>query len=205
MDAAGWDERYAGRELVWSAGPNRFLVERSGGLTPGRALDLGAGEGRNSVWLAEQGWRVTAVDFSEVGLDKGRERARRAGVSDAIAWIRADATTWVPPAGSADLAIVFYLQLPAEERRTAHRAAASAVAPGGRLLIVAHDLDNLAHGYGGPQDPSVLPTPTGIVEDLSDTGLEVVLAERRERPVEAEDGRRVTAIDCLVEAQRPAS
>jgi SAM-dependent methyltransferase len=203
VDAATWDERYAGRELVWSAGPNRFLVERAGDLAPGRALDLAAGEGRNSVWLARQGWQVTAVDFSAVGLEKGRALARGADVADAITWVHADVTTWDPPAGEADLVLVFYLQLPAAQRRAAHRLAASAVAPGGSLLVVAHDLDNLTRGHGGPQDPDLLPTPSGIVADLEGTGLEIVAAERRARPVEVEGGEPTTAIDCLVEARRP--
>jgi SAM-dependent methyltransferase len=204
VDADAWDERYAGRELVWSAGPNRFLAERAGDLAPGRALDLAAGEGRNSVWLAQQGWQVTAVDFSAVGLDKGRELARGAGVEDAIAWVHADVTTWVPPLGRFDLALVFYLQLPADQRRAAHRLAAGALAPGGTLLVVAHDLDNLTRGYGGPQDPDLLPTAAGIVDDLEGTGLEVVTAEQVERPVAVEGGDPVTALDCLVRARRPA-
>ena len=77
MDATGWDERYAASDLVWSAGPNRTVADEVGGLTAGTALDLGAGEGRNALWLAEQGWAVTAVDFSAVGLDKARAIARR--------------------------------------------------------------------------------------------------------------------------------
>lgn len=204
MDAAAWDERYAGRELVWSTGPNRFLEERADGLPPGRALDLAAGEGRNSVWLATRGWHVTAVDFSQVGLDKGRELARRAGVEDAIEWIRADVTSWGPPAAAADLVVVLYLQLPAAGRRAAHRLAAGAVAPDGRLLVVAHDLANLTAGTGGPQDAEVLPTAEGIVDDLAGTGLEIVTAERVERPVEVDGGPPVAALDCLVEARRPA-
>lgn len=75
MEATEWDRRYAEQELVWSAGPNQFLVEEAAGLAPGRALDVAAGEGRNAVWLAERGWRVTAVDFSTVGIDKGRRIA----------------------------------------------------------------------------------------------------------------------------------
>ncbi|MFD0328131.1 methyltransferase domain-containing protein [Streptacidiphilus monticola] len=81
MDAEDWDRRYAAEELVWSAGPNRFVAEELAGLTPGRALDLAAGEGRNALWLAEQGWRVDAVDWSAVGLDKARRAAAARGSS----------------------------------------------------------------------------------------------------------------------------
>jgi SAM-dependent methyltransferase len=204
MDAVAWNERYAGRELVWSREPNRFLVEQTEGLEPGRALDLAAGEGRNAIWLARQGWQVTAVDFSEAGINKGRQIAQRDDV--AVEWIVADVTRWEPPAESFDLVIVFYLQLPAVQRRQAHRRAASALATGGRLLIVGHDIDNLAHGYGGPQDPDVLLTACGVAADLADTGLTVTTSDRRERKVTTDEGERV-ALDLLVIAERvgPAS
>jgi SAM-dependent methyltransferase len=76
MERQDWDRRYRGSELVWTAQPNRFVADELGELPPGRALDLGAGEGRNAVRLAERGWRVTAVDFSPVALDKARRLAR---------------------------------------------------------------------------------------------------------------------------------
>lgn len=204
MDANAWDERYAASELVWSAGPNRFLVEQVEGLAPGRALDLAAGEGRNAIWLAEHGWQVTAVDFSPVGVDKGRQLAHAADVQDAIEWIVADVTTWEPSTAAYDLVAVFYLQIPADGRRAAHRLAASAVAPGGTLLIVGHDHANLDGGYGGPQDPTVLVTAEGIVADLADTGLGIELATQVRRPVDTDEGP-ATAIDCLVRASRPSS
>ena len=73
MDSHGWDQRYVGRELVWTSEPNRFLVQAVEGLAPGRALDLACGEGRNAIWLAERGWQATGVDFSKVGLEKARQ------------------------------------------------------------------------------------------------------------------------------------
>lgn len=199
MDAARWDERYADRELVWSAGPNRFLVEQTQGMQTGRALDIAAGEGRNSIWLAQQGWAVTAADFSQVAIDKGRQRAAAAGL--AIEWVVADVTTWEPPDRAFDLVIVFYLQLPQADGRAAHRHAASAVASGGTLLVVGHDLDNLTEGYGGPQDPEVLLSADAVVEDLSTTGLTIESAGQVPRTVPTDDGER-TAIDLLVRATR---
>ena len=74
MDSQRWDERYSATGFVWATGPNQFVAAELASLPPGRAIDLAAGEGRNTVWLAERGWRVTAVDFSRVGLDKGRGR-----------------------------------------------------------------------------------------------------------------------------------
>jgi SAM-dependent methyltransferase len=199
MEAAEWDRRYADTELVWSAGPNRFLVEQVADLPVGRALDLAAGEGRNAVWLAQQGWRVTAVDFSEVGIDKGRRVAAAADVR--IDWVVADVTVWDAPPQAFELVIVFYLHLPAEDRRAVHRRAATAVADGGRLLIVGHHLDNLEVGVGGPQDPAVLTTPAGIVDDLAGTGLRILSAEAVERQVETDAGTKL-ALDALVLAER---
>jgi 2-polyprenyl-3-methyl-5-hydroxy-6-metoxy-1,4-benzoquinol methylase len=199
MDAAGWDDRYAARELVWSAEPNRFLVEQCADLPVGRVLDLAAGEGRNAIWLARQGWRATAVDFSAVGLDKGRQIAAREGVS--VDWRVADVTTYQPQPHAFDLVIVFYLQLQPAQRRAAHRHAAAALAPGGTLLIVGHDLDNLAHGSGGPQDPEVLLTAADVVADLAPCGLTVSVAEQVRRPIPGDPEAR-PAIDLLVRAVR---
>jgi SAM-dependent methyltransferase len=199
MDRHGWDRRYETKELVWTAEPNRFLVSEVAGLTPGSALDLAAGEGRNAVWLAEQGWQVTAVDFSAVGLAKAGELAAARGVG--ITTVCADATDYVPPE-QFDLVVVFYLQLAAEPRREAYLRAADAVAPGGTLVIVGHDSTNLADGYGGPQEPAVLFSPDDVLADIAPAGLTVERAERVERPVDTPDGPRV-AIDALVRARRP--
>ncbi|MFO1536827.1 MAG: class I SAM-dependent methyltransferase [Actinomycetota bacterium] len=197
MDARAWDDRYAAAPLVWSAGPNRFVEEAVTGMTPGRALDVACGEGRNALWLAALGWRATAVDFSAVAIDKGRALAAERGL--AVDWVVADVTTWAPEPPGFDLVLVCYLQLPAEERATAYRRAADAVAPGGTLLVVAHDVDNIAHGHGGPQDPAVCTTPEAVVAVIGD--LTVVAAGRVHRPVPTEAGT-VEAIDTLVRATR---
>jgi SAM-dependent methyltransferase len=201
MDRDDWNRRYATRELVWTAEPNRFLVAETEGLAPGRALDLACGEGRNAVWLAERGWRATGVDFSEVALDKARALAAERGVE--ADWVHADVTDFRPEPRAFDLALIFYLQVPASEERAAVRAAADAVAPGGTLLLVAHDRSNIEEGYGGPQDPDVLVTAEEIVAALDGSGLEIERAGRVERPVETDDGVRV-ALDTLVRATRPA-
>lgn len=199
MDKEDWNSRYAGAELVWTATPNRFLVAETAELPAGRALDLACGEGRNAVWLAARGWRVTGVDFSEVALEKARKLAEAGGVDGD--WIAGDLRHYRPEPRAFDLAILFYLQVPADERRTAVRAAAEAVAPGGTLLLVAHDSANLAEGFGGPRDPAVLYTADDVVADLDGTGLRIEKAERVERSVETETGTRV-ALDVLVRATR---
>ena len=199
MDASVWDERYAGDELVWSAVPNRFLVAEVETMPPGRALDLACGEGRNAVWLAERGWDVTGVDFSNVGLGKARRLAEARGVS--AQWELADVTAYAPTPESFDLVIVMYLHLPEAARRVAFRhAAAAAVATGGTLLVVGHDITNPSAGWGGPSDAAVLYGPEDVVADL--VGLEMVKAERVRRPVPTDDGEKI-AIDVLVRATRP--
>lgn len=199
MNREVWNERYGARELIWTAEPNRFLVEEVSGLPAGRALDLACGEGRNAVWLAERGWRVTGVDFSEVALEKAARLARSRNVE--AEWVCADLLEFTPAADAFDLVAIFYLQLPASERRAIMRAAASGVAPGGTLLIVAHDSANLTSGYGGPQEPAVLYTAEDVVADLSGSALQIARAARVERPVETADGQRV-ALDALVRAER---
>ncbi|MBK9180438.1 MAG: class I SAM-dependent methyltransferase [Acidimicrobiales bacterium] len=203
MDRADWDERYAGTELVWTADANRFVVEQVTGLTAGRALDVACGEGRNAVWLAEQGWEATGVDFSAAGLDKGRHLAAARGVD--VTWVEADVTAWDPPAGAFDLVVVCYLQLPAPARRAAAARAVAALAPGGTLVWVGHDLDNLERGVGGPREASVLHTADDLVADLhaADPGLVVERAGQVLRPV-TKEGQAGDAVDTLVRVRRPS-
>jgi 2-polyprenyl-3-methyl-5-hydroxy-6-metoxy-1,4-benzoquinol methylase len=200
MDSQEWDRRYAGRELVWTSDPNRFLVQEVDGLAPARALDLACGEGRNAIWLAERGWQVTAVDFSAVGLEKARQLEDARGVH--AEWIASDLLDYRPEPGTFELVIVFYLQVPAAERTPILRTAATAIAPGATFLLVGHDASNIAEGYGGPQDPAVLYTAEDVTRDLEGTGLRIERAERVQRPVRTPDGQRI-AFDALVRASRP--
>ena len=199
MDSAAWDRRYAERELVWTSEPNRFLVAEVSTLPPGRALDIACGEGRNAVWLAERGWQVTGVDFSEVGLEKARELAKSRDVQ--ARWVAADLLDYTPEPRAFDLVLVFYLQVSAAHRRAIVRAVAEAVAPGGMFLLVAHDSSNLEHGHGGPRHPAVLYTADDVADDLEGSGLEIERAETVRRPVDTPDGERV-ALDALVRARR---
>ena len=199
MDSIAWDQRYRGRELVWTSEPNRFLVSETGSLAPARAIDLACGEGRNAVWLAERGWEVTGVDFSSVGIEKARQLEDARGVR--VEWVVADLLEYRPETRSFDLVIVFYLQVAARERTTILRAAADAVAPGGTFLLVGHDRRNIEQGYGGPQDPAVLYTAEDVTEDLAGTGLRIERAETVQRPVETAGETRI-ALDALVRASR---
>ncbi|NJP98836.1 class I SAM-dependent methyltransferase [Nonomuraea sp. FMUSA5-5] len=201
MDSDQWDLRYAAKDLVWSAGPNRWVEEVAADLPPGRALDLAAGEGRNALWLAERGWSVTAVDFSAVALERARSLAgqRLGEQAGRVELVKADVRDYVPEPRAFDLVVIAYLQVAQDVRRQVMRSAAGAVAAGGLLLVVAHDSDNLAHGTGGPQDPAVLYRADDVAADVDGAGLRVVRAQARARPVE---GAARDAIDAFFVAVR---
>ena len=193
MDSSMWDQRYEGTDLVWSETPNLFLPPLVEGVTPGSALDVACGEGRNAIWLARRGWDVTAVDFSAVGIDKARQRAGDTNVE----WVVADVTTF-EPTKRFDLVVVFYLHLPMAETAEAFARGTVALAPGGTIFGVGHALSNLEHGVGGPPYPDILWTQDRIAALVE--GLDVIELEERERFVESEDA---TAIDVIVWATKP--
>jgi 2-polyprenyl-3-methyl-5-hydroxy-6-metoxy-1,4-benzoquinol methylase len=195
VEREDWNRRHGESGQLFGVDPNRFLVAEVDGLAPGRALDLACGAGRNAVWLAEQGWQVTGVDFSDVAIDNARRVAGDRGV--AVEWLVADLGEWEPAANAFDLVVVLYLHLPAEERGPIMRRAAAALAGGGTILVVGHHSANIAEGTGGPQDARVLFTAEDIAADLE--GLDVEKAERVLRPVEGERD----AVDALVRARRP--
>jgi SAM-dependent methyltransferase len=194
--AEDWDARYAVAP-VWSQGPNAVVAELLGPLPPGRAVDLGAGEGRHALWLAERGWQVIAVDFSATGLARGRTLADERGLD--VTWEVADVTGW-EPADPVDLVLVAYLQLPEQVLVGILLKAASWLVPGGHLLVLGHDRANLERGHGGPQDPDVLHTAQILAAAAE--RMEVLDLEQVERPVTTDEGPR-TAVDTLLLARRP--
>jgi SAM-dependent methyltransferase len=200
MDAAAWDDRYTTAEPNGTAEPNRFVAAILGDVPPGTALDLGAGTGRNAIWLAERGWRVRAVDFSAVALERTHRTARRSGVS--VETELADVTTYEPDPQSWDLVLMSYLQLPTDQRHQLLDRASHWVAAGGLLLVIAHDRANIDGGHGGPRSEEVSYTPDDTVAALD--GLTIRRAATVERPVATDDGERV-ALDTLVLAARPST
>ncbi len=199
MSAEVWNERYGSKDYVWTISVNQFVEANLADLPPGTAIDLGAGEGRNAVWLASKGWTVAAVDFSDVGLDKGRRLAVDHGVGEMIDFIEADATTW-QPTEPVDLVVLSYLQLPPTERAAVLEHAAGWLVPGGTVFVIAHDVSNVADGHGGPPTTAVCYTVDECVDAFAD--LDIVTAEVAERRVDTPDGVKV-ALDTLVIAERP--
>ncbi len=170
-----WNERHAAGDFE-GHGPNPTLDEAVTALPHGRALELACGSGTNAVWLATQGWRVTAVDWSPVGLANGRAKAEAEGV--AVEWLERNLFEWTPPPRSFDLVVIVYLHLPENERTPVYRAAAEAVTRGGRFVLVGHDRINATEGEGGPP-PERLFTAAEIGRDLlaADPGLEIERAD----------------------------
>ena len=191
--AQEWDSRYAGSDRVWSASPNAWVSDTIGAWTPGRALDLGAGEGRHAVWLASLGWQVTAVDFSPMGIERGRRGAQELGVD--VDWVVGDVRTWEPPAGMTfDLVLLAYLHLEDDVLARAR----GWLAPGGALVVIGHALRNLTEGVGGPQDARLLHTVAEY--RAASKGLEVEQLDEVVRHLPEGD-----AIDLVLVARRPSS
>ncbi len=138
--AAEWDARYTERAEMWSGRPNGRLVIEVANLTPGRALDIGCGEGADAIWLDRQGWTVTAVDVSDVAVQRARKAAERTGA--AVEWVSGDVLATPLPAGSFDLVSIQYPALPKAAGEAAVRSLLASLRPGGILLAVYHDLDD---------------------------------------------------------------
>ncbi len=200
MDAHAWDERYRELDRVWGSDPNQFVRRLCERLPVGQALDLGCGDGRNALWLARVGWRVRGVDYSPVAIERARELSQREQprVADRIRWRVADVTVDEPRPKSADLVLVSYLHMSAEQRARLMHAAARAVRSGGHLVVVGHDRRNLDEGVGGPQDRDLLYAPDELAHLLVGTGLVVELAETVQRHTDSG-----VALDTLVHARRP--
>lgn len=198
-----WDSRYRESDRVWSGNANAVLVREAEGLTPGRALDLGCGEGGDAVWLARQGWRVTATDISGVALERAQAHAKEAGVGDRVDWQRHDLARSFPD-GEFDLVSACFLHTYGDfPRERVLRRAAAAVAPGGVLLVVGHAGLPSWHDHPDHSVPS-FPTPDEVVAqlELPEGEWEVLLAEEHERIQTRPDGRPEPHTDNAVKVLR---
>jgi 2-polyprenyl-3-methyl-5-hydroxy-6-metoxy-1,4-benzoquinol methylase len=188
-----WVARYEVKGALWGAEPNQFLAEIAEDLEPGTALDLGCGQGRNSFWLASRGFTVTGLDLSPVAIEQATAVAEELDVD--VSFESVDLTTWDPAGRAWDLVVLTYLHLSGERRPVVHGAAKRAVAPGGRLIVIAHHLDNFENGVGGPPVPELLFTELQLAGDFSD--LEILRNEKVVRTTEEGD-----AIDLVFMAVR---
>jgi SAM-dependent methyltransferase len=199
-----WDARYeAGADETWPAEPDAAVIESVRGLTPGLAFDLGAGDGRNAAWLIDEGWRVVAVDVSEVALS--RLRARTLGEAHEMVTIHADLRDWRAPAAIADLVVLSFVHVPRPERTGLLRGAVATLRPGGTLVFIAHERRNLLHGVGGPQDPELLPTQTEIRASLTAAGLDLSRCELVRRKVGDNDRAALDLVAVGTRTPVPAS
>lgn len=194
---ADWDARYREADQVWSGRPNGALVAEVADLPPGRALDVGCGEGADAVWLARRGWAVTALDVSQVALDRAAAAAQQAEVD--VRWVRAGLLD-VDLGEPFDLVCAMYPALRRTGDTSTERALLAAVAPGGTLLVVHHaDVDveqAAAHGF----DPADYVRPPDVVAVL-DGEWQVQVDERRPRDVPPGAGARHTH-DLVLRARR---
>lgn len=200
--AAFWDAHYRERPQVWSGNPNASLIDEAADLTPGQALDVGCGEGADAIWLARQGWQVTAVDVSRVALERAAAAAQAAGVEGLIEWQVHDLARSFPE-GSFDLVNVQYLHAPIElPRHQILRRAASVVRRGGTLLVVGHasapSWAQHAHAHADFQPPDEVARVLG----LEDRDWTLDTCEVRSRKSTGPRGQLGTVSDCVVKARR---
>jgi len=176
---AFWDERYASDEFAYGTAPNEFLVQMAGRIRSGdRVLCLADGEGRNGVWLAQQGMQVTAVDVSERGLRKARELAQKAQVT--IDTAVADVTRFDLGVGRWDAITSIFLHLPSKARRALHSRCQAALKPGGVFIYEVYGRAQLRYGTGGPKEPELLPRLEDVLDELQGLRIEHQFAGTRE-------------------------
>ncbi len=196
-----WEERYASADRIWSGNVNHTFVQVVEQLTPGRALDLGCGEGGDVVWLAQHGWDATGVDISATATRRGADAAKAVGIPDErIRFVAADLATWTPE-GTYDLVTASFLQSPVQlPRADILRRVSDHVAPGGHMLVVAHAA--MPPWAGNHAHHHEFPTPAEEVEALGLEGWVAEIAEVRTREATGPDGQQATLDDTVVLMRR---
>jgi SAM-dependent methyltransferase len=199
-----WDERYRSQTRIWSDRPNAALVGQIADLPPGTALDVGAGEGADARWLADRGWRVTALDISPVALDRAAAGTaeHRPDLVDRIEWLPADVVSWDPGARRFDLVCAHYFQTPPEHRTLVFARMAGWVAGGGTLLIVGHHPTDLQTSAHRPPMPEVFYTAEDVAALLDPAHWTILASDAPGRTVTDPDGNEITVRDAVLRARR---
>ena len=201
---AFWEAHYGEKPQVWSGRPNGVLVAEVPDMAPGRALDVGCGEGADAIWLAGKGWRVTAVDVSRTALERGARAAEEAGVGELIGWQWCDLADAFP-GGAFDLVSLQYLHSPVElPQDPILGAAAAAVASRGTVLVVSHAAFPPWSRHQDDHDDHAFPQPDEIAGSLGLEGddWEIEICEIRERSTIAPSGEPAVISDTVVRARR---
>lgn len=188
MDKAFWDSKYSVDEYVYTKDVNRFVKEHLSDLTPGKMIDLAGGEGRNTVFFAERGWQAENIDLSMVGLEKCQRLAAERKVSDLVFTTNASALDFESELAPVDLGLCAYLQIPQPELAIAISRLVENIKPGGVFFGVWHALENLKDGFGGPQNPEVLPSESSMKALLSSLSLEIQFVSNRDGQVQTKEG-----------------
>jgi hypothetical protein len=188
MDKAFWDSKYSVDEYVYTKDVNRFVKEHLSDLTPGKMIDLAGGEGRNTVFFAGLGWQAENIDLSSVGLEKCKRLAAEKNVSDLVFTTNASALDFESKLAPVDLGVVAYLQIPKAELAVAIERLVSNIKSGGVFFGVWHAVENLKDGFGGPQNPEVLPSESSMKTLLSSLPLEIAFVTNRDGQVQTKEG-----------------
>ncbi|WP_199278953.1 class I SAM-dependent methyltransferase [Arthrobacter sp. CAN_A2] len=194
-----WDRWYREIDAGWAPVSFRVIKELEK-LPPGRALDIGCGDGRHAVWLAGRSWQVEALDFSEEALSIGRERAFAEGISDNVTWTNADARDFAPEPESLDLILVAFLDVPALSMEQVIDRAVAGLVPGGRFLLVGHKVGQGTAGAGAPREDEAMVSARSAYRWLSEAGLRIESFGTYPRVIPGESW---PAIDHIVMARTP--
>lgn len=217
FDENFWDDRYNGSHAVWSGNPNPQLLaemasfptkapegEAASAVRSGwpAALDVGCGEGADSIWLARRGWNVTAVDISRVALQKAEQHTKTLELTGSIAWEHHDLLEWPPPAAAFDLVNAQFMHLPSQDRIPVFARLAAAVAAGGTLLVVGHSSQDILAGAKRPNAPDLYFTAAEVAASLDPQEWKVALADARPRLATGANGNAITIHDEVLRAVR---
>jgi len=188
MDSAFWDSKYSVDEYIYTKEVNRFVKESLSDLPPGKMIDLAGGEGRNTVFFAEKGWQAENIDLSSVGLEKCERLAAETNVSELVFTTNASASDFESKLAPVDLGVIAYLQIPQTELAVAIERLVSNIKSGGVFFGVWHALENLKDGFGGPQNPDLLPSESSMKTLLSSLPLEIAFVTNRDGQVQTKEG-----------------